>query len=157
MTTIELKTVINAPVSICFDLARSIDLHQISTKKSNEKAIAGRISGLIGKGEQVTWQATHFMIRQTLTSKIADMQAPHYFIDKMTAGAFKLMEHTHTFREVNGQTVMSDLFHYEVPFRWAGSLFNKLILKKYLTKLLLHRNTVIRQVAESGEWKKFII
>jgi ligand-binding SRPBCC domain-containing protein len=156
MTTIELRTVINAPINICFDLARSIDLHQLTTQDSNEKAIAGRTSGLIGKGEQVTWQATHFMVRQTLTSEIADMQAPYYFFDRMTAGAFKSLEHAHTFREENGKTLMSDLFHYEVPFGWAGRLFNRLILKKYLKRLLQHRNGMIKQVAESGEWRRFI-
>ena len=41
MPTIQLETIINADIKICFDLSRSIDLHQISTAKTNEKAIAG--------------------------------------------------------------------------------------------------------------------
>jgi hypothetical protein len=47
MPTIELITPINAPIDRVFDLARSIDLHMESTKQTGEKAIAGRISGLI--------------------------------------------------------------------------------------------------------------
>ncbi len=70
MPIITLKTYVNADKQTVFDLARSIDLHQISTKHTNEKAIAGRLSGLIELNETVTWQARHFGITQKLTSKI---------------------------------------------------------------------------------------
>jgi hypothetical protein len=68
-TRIDLTTIINAPIEICFDLSRSIDLHQQSTQQTHEKAIAGRTTGLIELNEFVTWQATHFLITQKLTSK----------------------------------------------------------------------------------------
>jgi hypothetical protein len=44
---------------------------------------------------------------------------------------------------------MHDVFHYQVPYGIAGKLFNHLILKRYLTNLLLTRNTFIKQAAES--------
>lgn len=47
MGLIKLEIFINADLKTVFDLARNIDLHQISTKHTNEKAIAGRVSGLI--------------------------------------------------------------------------------------------------------------
>lgn len=156
MTTITLTTTINAPVKLCFDLSRSIDLHQLTTRKSNEKAIAGRLKGLIEEGEYVTWQAKHFMITQQLTTKIIEVKTPHYFFDRMIAGPFKSMEHSHSFRSENGNTVMSDVFMYEVPYGFAGELFNKMVLKKYMTRLLSNRNKMIKEVAESVGWKKFI-
>lgn len=70
MPKIELKTEINADKRIVFDLSRSIDLHKISTEQTNEEAIAGKMSGLIGMDESVTWRAKHFGIYQNLTSKI---------------------------------------------------------------------------------------
>jgi len=54
MPTINLKTEINADILICFDLARSIDFHSISTEKTNEKAIAGITEGLIKFNETVS-------------------------------------------------------------------------------------------------------
>ena len=66
MSTIHLTTIINADVHKVFDLARDIDLHQKSTFKTNEKAIAGRISGFIEKGETVTWRSTWVFIKRTL-------------------------------------------------------------------------------------------
>jgi hypothetical protein len=68
--SIYLQTQINAPVERCFDLSRSIDLHMISTSYSEEKAVEGVTSGLIGQGETVTWEAKHFGIIQRLSSKI---------------------------------------------------------------------------------------
>ncbi|MCG1036514.1 hypothetical protein [Polaribacter sargassicola] len=47
MPRIEIKTEIKADINIVFDLSRSIDLHKISTKHTNEKAIAGKTNGLI--------------------------------------------------------------------------------------------------------------
>ena len=60
MPTIYLSTFIRATPTTTFDLSRSIDLHQISTKQTQEKVIAGRMSGLIELGESVTWRAKHF-------------------------------------------------------------------------------------------------
>ena len=54
MTTIYLETEIKAPLHQVFDLARSIDFHIISAKKTKEKVIAGRTSGLIELSETVT-------------------------------------------------------------------------------------------------------
>ncbi len=78
MPKIQLETDIQSTLEICFDLARSIDLHKISTRHTKEEAIAGRTVGLIVLGEFVTWQATHFGIRQQLTSKITAMERPYF-------------------------------------------------------------------------------
>jgi hypothetical protein len=47
MTKIYLETFVNAPIERVFDLARSIDLHKLSTKGTKEEAIAGKTTGLI--------------------------------------------------------------------------------------------------------------
>ena len=78
MPRIELRTEIKADKEIVFDLSRSIDLHKISTEHTNETAIAGKASGLIGLDENVTWRAKHFGIYQRLTSKITEFDRPNY-------------------------------------------------------------------------------
>ncbi|MGO4878380.1 hypothetical protein ACEN2P_17390 [Pedobacter psychrotolerans] len=60
MAVIILKTQIAAPIEKCFDLCRSIDLHLKSMQHTDERAIDGRTSGLIGFHETVTWKARHF-------------------------------------------------------------------------------------------------
>lgn len=156
MTEICLETFIKAPIEVCFNLARSIDLHKISLEHTNEKAIDGRISGLIEKGEFVTWQAKHFGVNQTLSVKITEMNPPNYFCDEMTKGAFKTMRHKHFFEQKEKGTLMTDNFFYEVPFGIFGNAFDALILENYMKRLLQSRNRTIKQTAESGEWKKLI-
>lgn len=156
-TLIRLETLINAPTDRCFDLSRSIDLHVISTKDSDERPVAGRISGLIEFGETVTWEARHFLVRQTLTTAITLYDRPFHFKDVMVKGAFKSMEHDHLFKSKNGITLMTDIFAYEVPYGIIGSLFNRCVLKRYMTKLLRHRNVSIKNVAESNEWRRFTL
>ncbi|MEO8885759.1 MAG: SRPBCC family protein [Mucilaginibacter sp.] len=154
MPTIELLTEINAPIKRCFDLARSIDLHLISTKHTGEQAIAGTTTGLIGLDETVTWRAKHFFVWQILTSKVTEMHSPDFFADEMVSGAFKSFRHEHFFFTVEGKTVMRDVFVFESPFGILGKLFNLITLKAYMTSLLTQRNAVIKQVAEDGKWEE---
>ncbi len=147
-TEIVLHTSINAPIQIVFDCARSIDIHQLSTAKTNEKAIAGRTNGLCELGDEVTWRAKHFGIYQTLSSRITKLKAPFYFQDCMIKGAFSFIKHDHFFEENNGITVMKDVFAYGVPYGIFGNFFNRIILKKYMIALLTERNRVIKEVAE---------
>ena len=156
MTEIYLQTFISAPMEICFNLARSIDLHKISLEHTSEKAIDGRTGGLIEKGEFVTWQAKHFGLNQKLSVKITEMNPPVYFCDEMTQGAFKTMRHEHFFGQKENGTLMTDKFFYEVPFWIFGRVFNTLILENYMKRLLQTRNQTIRRIAESEEWKKLI-
>lgn len=156
MPHIHLETLIKAPMERCFDLSRSIELHTLSTAKTGEKAIAGKTTGLIGLGETVTWQARHFGVRQKLTSRITGYTYPTYFCDEMEKGAFRRMRHEHHFRHQSGITVMTDLFEFESPFGRLGRFANDFVLTGYLKKLLLERNYVIKQAAESDQWKRIL-
>ena len=156
MPIIELKTEINANKEIVFDLSRSIDLHKISTEHTNEQAIAGKTSGLIGMNESVTWKAKHFGIYQNLTSKITEFERPNYFVDEMQKGAFSEFKHEHHFSELNGGTLMTDYFNYKSPLGILGKLADKLFLKKYMTELLTERNRIVKEFAESEKWKELI-
>jgi ligand-binding SRPBCC domain-containing protein len=148
MPTVIIKTQIKADTQTCFDLSRNIDFHKSSMKQSNEKAIAGKISGLIGLGEWVTWEAKHFGINQQLTSKITEFESPDYFVDDMVSGAFKSFKHEHLFASEEKETLMVDKFHFESPFGIFGRLANTIFLKRYMTNLLTTRCAFIKQKAE---------
>jgi ligand-binding SRPBCC domain-containing protein len=153
MPIIELRTEIKGDIETCFDLARSIDFHKMSTAKTNEKAIAGRTSGLINLDESVTWQATHFGIRQELTSKITAFKRPFYFRDEQLKGIFKFIIHDHYFESQNGKVMMTDVFSFQSPFGILGQAFDKLVLTQYLTKFLVERNKLIKEYVETTKWK----
>lgn len=148
MTEILLTTTIHAPIQTCFDLARNIDVHLQSTGKTREKVVAGRQSGLCELNDEMTWEAVHFGIRQRLSSRITRMKKPFFFEDTMLKGAFKSLRHEHYFEDKNGVTEMRDVFRYKVPYGVFGKIFNRLVLKKYLTRFIAERNAVIKKLAE---------
>lgn len=99
MPKIITETYIEAPVERVFDLARSIDLHIATTGNTEERAIAGRTSGLIGHKETVIWEARHLGVKQRLESKITAFEYPLSFEDTMQEGAFSNLRHVHSFEK----------------------------------------------------------
>ena len=154
MPKIEIITHINAPKEVVFDLSRSVELHKISTQKTKEEVVAGKMTGLIEINESVTWRAKHLGFYQKLTSKITEFNYPEYFVDEMQKGAFKSFRHEHYFFEVKKDKVkMVDVFDYESPFGIIGKLIDRFFLKKYMTNLLFERNKVLKKFAESNKWR----
>ncbi|MEL7677936.1 hypothetical protein [Elizabethkingia meningoseptica] len=51
---------------------------------------------------------------------------------------------------------MTDIFRYDSPYGLLGKLFNQLILTRYLKKFLQERNQVIKDFAESDQWKQVL-
>ncbi len=156
MPIIVLKTEINAPIETVFDLSRSIDLHIDSTSMTNERAVAGRTSGLIELGESVTWEATHFFVRQQLTVRIEQFDRPHHFRDSMVAGAFARFDHDHHFAADGTQTVMTDRFDFTSPWGILGNVADWLVITRHMRHLLKTRNLLIKTVAESAESGRYI-
>lgn len=147
-TIIHLTTHINAPITKCFELSISVDVHQQSTGNTREKAIAGVTSGMMELNDTVTWEAVHFGVKQKLTSKITKYQYPFYFVDEMVNGAFKKIYHQHVFTESGNTTTMTDIFEYAAPLGALGKLAEKLVLNRYLKNFLIERNNYIKLLAE---------
>jgi len=156
MPIIHLQTLIRSTPEICFDLSASIDLHTMSTARTEEKAIAGVTSGIIKNGESVTWEARHFGIRQKLTTKLTAYNRPHHFRDEQVKGAFKSFTHDHLFTLENGQVVMTDVFEFHSPWGILGKVFNRFVLTNYMRVFLTERNEMIKKYAENGDWKKVL-
>lgn len=150
MPVIVLRTPVAAPPSRCFDLARDVDLHQRSTAASHERAVAGVTSGLMKAGDEVTWEATHFGVRQRLTSRITEFEPPNRFVDEMVRGAFRRFRHEHQFLSVPDGTEMVDIFDYTSPLGALGRLADRLFLRRYMTRLLSERNAYLKRVAETA-------
>ena len=149
MPSFRIETEIEAPAAVCFDLSRSIDLHLESMVASRERAIGGVTSGLIGAGEEVTWEARHFGLRWRMTSRITDFDPPHRFVDEMVRGPFASYRHEHVFDEVGDGTRMTDVVEVRMGLGPLGPVLS-LVAKAYLRHLLVTRNDVIRTRAEAG-------
>ncbi len=153
MVTLETVTVIAAPLELCFDLARSVEVHLAGNVHWGEQAVAegGVTTGLVGLGERVTWRARHFGVRQRLTSEITALERPAFFRDVMIRGAFDSMEHDHYFRALSsGQTEMRDMFRFAAPWGLLGRIAETWVLRSYMGNLLAERNAALKKIAEAS-------
>ncbi|MCK2017414.1 SRPBCC family protein [Peribacillus frigoritolerans] len=149
MPVIEYQQFIKAPVELCFDLARSVDIHTKTTANTKEMAVYGVTEGLLEEGDAVTWEAIHFGIKQRLKAKVILMEKPNKFVDIMVKGAFHSFVHTHQFKEEPGGTIMMDTFQYKSPFGPIGVLADKLFLEKYMRAFIVSRAKALKKIAEN--------
>lgn len=150
MTYLKLKTLLNSTPEMAFDLSRDIDFHRESMCHTQEKAIAGKTTGLISLGESVIWEGIHFGIKLQHESKITAFQFPNYFTDEMVKGKFTTFVHEHYFEKIGTQTLMIDEIYYKVPFGFIGKIVDYFVLKNYLKKLLEHRNMILKTKIEKA-------
>lgn len=154
MVTLREITVIQAPIERCFRLALSIDVHLLDNPAI---AVAGKLTGLPDLGDSTTYRAKHFGTWQQLTTQITTLHPPTYFEDRMTEGIFATMHHQHRFRVLpGGATEMTDHFDFAAPLPLLGLLAEKLVLRRYMQALLRERTQVIKRVAESDEWPRYL-
>ncbi|REJ78189.1 MAG: cell division protein [Acidobacteria bacterium] len=148
MQLVQLITRIKASPKICFDLSRDIDFHTRSMGSSDEKAVGGVKTGLIGIGHEVTFRGKHFGIYHEHTSRITAFNRPLHFRDEMVSGRFRSFVHDHYFEEIDGETVMRDVIEFQSPFWIFGVAVDAIILKAYLQRLIETRNEALKNEAE---------
>ncbi len=159
MIHLEEITLIDAPIDRCFDLSRSVEVHLLANIHSGEQALAigGITSSLVELNQQVIWRARHFGVWQNLTSRYTAMQPPTYFQATMVSGIFRSMQADHYFRTLpSGTTEMRDDFRVAAPIPILGPIAETLFLRRYMLALLRERNAVIKQLAESDGWQRYL-
>jgi len=150
MPQIVIETFIDAPADSCFDLMRDIRIHTETTSQTNEKAVAGVTDGKIGLGQTVTFEGTHFGLRQRLTVKVVEFDRPRLFVDEMIDGRFASFRHVHEFFAGDTGTVMRDTLEWRSPFGVLGRLIDKLLVGPHLQNLVTKRNAKLKEIAEKA-------
>jgi ligand-binding SRPBCC domain-containing protein len=149
MPLVEVRTLIRAPIENCFDLARDVRVHERTAAATSERVVE-TTRDLLELGDQVTFEARHFGIRQRLTSRIVACDRPHQFTDEMQRGAFKRLSHNHRFEATDAGTEMTDLLDLESPFGILGRVVDALILRRYMRSFLIKRGDELKRIAEAN-------
>jgi hypothetical protein len=145
MIRIDETTTIEAPIQRCFDLSRSVEVHLLRNVHSGEQALAisGLTSGLQGLSDR--------------TNEVTAIEPPTYFQVTMNKGIFRSMQADHYFRTLpSGATEMTDHFRIVSSPPILGLLAENLFLSRYMLALIRERNAVIKQLAESSDWKFYL-
>lgn len=152
MPTITLVTQIHAPIDLCFDLCRDLDVHARTLAHTRERLVGAKTGGKAELGDVLTFEATHLGVRQRLSSHITEMARPHLFADEALSGAFARLRHVHTFVEVPGGTLMRDALTWTSPLGPLGVLADWLFLRRYLLRFLIIRNRNLKAICEAPAW-----
>jgi ligand-binding SRPBCC domain-containing protein len=148
MPTITVETKIQAPIDLCFDLARDVEVHCATATGTQECVVNGKTSGLLELGDQITFEAVHFGVRQRLCSRIVEYDRPRRFTDQMVNGAFKSLRHIHEFEDSGDSTVMRDTLEWESPLGILGILADRLAVERHMRNFLIERNKELKKIAE---------
>ncbi|MFW6774302.1 SRPBCC family protein [Nocardioides sp. CPCC 205120] len=149
MTDIEVRTLVDAPAAVVFDLELDVDVHAASLAGSEERATTSSGSRRLGLGDEVTFRARHLGLVWTLTSRVTALDRPHRFVDEQVRGPFRAMRHEHEFHERGaGRTEMVDRMTFTAPLGPVGAVVARAVLAPYLRRLLRQRAAYVQQVAE---------
>ena len=151
MPILILETFIHAPAEVCFDLMRDIRIHTQTTSQTGERAVAGMTKGPIGLGQTVTFEGTHFGVRQRFKVEVVEFDRPRLFVDEMREGAFKSFRHVHEFEEREGGTLLRDTLEWTSPLGILGKIADKLFIEGHMRKLVSGRNAKLKEIAEKVE------
>lgn len=156
MTALVVVTRIEAPIELCFDLARDVEAHQQSSAFTGERAVSpGRTTGLLELGDVVTFEGVHFGLRQRFTARITELQRPHLFVDELVRSTFRAMRHIHDFRSIGGATIMTDALEWRSPFGPLGVIADAVAVRRHLRAFLVRKQGALKEMAErmaaSGE------
>ena len=148
MTTIVVETRIAAPIERCFDLARDVDAHLQTSSSTGERAVGGKITGLLDLGDIVTFEAVHFGLKQRLTSKIVEFDRPRRFVDEMVSGAFASLRHVHEFVDDGRSVLMRDTLTWRSPLGILGVIADKLFVEKHMRDFMVNKQSALKECAE---------
>ncbi|WP_327092146.1 SRPBCC family protein [Nonomuraea sp. NBC_01738] len=149
MPRFEVVTLVHAPPELVFDVSLSVEAHIASMSASGERAVGGVTSGRLGPGDEVTWRARHFGVVWRLTSTISAYDRPSFFVDEQVAGPFRRWRHEHYFEAAGEGTLMRDVVDFAAPLGVLGRLAEVVVLRRYLTRLIVVRNRHLTERLEA--------
>jgi ligand-binding SRPBCC domain-containing protein len=88
--------------------------------------------------------------------EITAFDPPRYFQDAMVKGPFRSFKRDHFFEEHNTSTLMIDRLSFASPAWILGKLVDATLLRRYLRRFLARRNAILKIIAESDQWPKYL-
>ncbi|HEX7231867.1 MAG TPA: SRPBCC family protein [Candidatus Binatia bacterium] len=144
-----IETTIDAPVELCFDLARDVGVHAESAAFSSERVVEpGRIDGLLERGDLIAFEGRHFGITQRFVARITELDRPIRFVDEMVHGSFKRLRHIHQFEWIGNATLMRDIIEWQSPFGFIGRLADAVFLRRHMAWFVCTKQTALKKIAE---------
>ena len=137
---------------------RELKMHPVASEYVDERGQprVTRTEGLVVGGERVRWEGWQLGLWHYHVSLIAPFQPPTFFGDRMVAGRFRSFEHDHRFASTPSGTRLEDEIRFSLPIGPLGWLAGRLAMAPHIRGLMRRRFRLLKQIAESGEWRSYI-
>ena len=86
-------------------------------------------------------------------TEITQAQEPYYFVDEQRKGPFRIWQHQHRFKEVEGKVEMTDEVNYAVPFGFIGRLTNHVFVEKTVNAIFDYRFKALEEIFKDDKTK----
>lgn len=153
MITIRLTTWVNAPLELCFRLATNMKFNSASASGSK---VADAGAETVQVGDTFNRSAWRLGFRMSHISRITDIRPYSYFKEVMGDGSFRQFEHEHHFTPLDDGTRVRSEVRFSVGRGPAALLLERVLLRRYVMKLLTERHMRLKRSVESSEWRKYL-
>lgn len=96
------------------------------------------------EGQIITYRAKVIpLVTMTWVTEIKSVKEGHSFIDEQRFGPYRLWHHRHTFEDIEGGVLMTDLVHYVMPLGLIGEIARSLFVKEKLRRVFEFRRKIL--------------
>ena len=83
---------------------------------------------------------------------ITSYNPPHGFVDEQIKGPYVIWHHRHSFKDINGGTMIQDTIRYAIPLGIIGRFLNFIWIQKDLKDIFAYRKIIISNKFEKHNY-----
>jgi hypothetical protein len=150
-------THIKAPIERCFLLSTNIELMQRAVGLRVLKPGSSRTRGLVVLGDRVVWHGWWYGLPHLYKSVVTEYDSPNFVRGTVVqSSSFKRLEHEISLVEFDGHVLLTGSVRFSVALGASGRWVAQRTLLPRFMELLRHRLDVLRLVAESEHWPRYL-
>jgi ligand-binding SRPBCC domain-containing protein len=105
----------------------------------------------LGEGALIDYRLALHRVPLRWRTRIERWEPGRCFVDTQLDGPFALWEHTHTFEEQVGGTLIRDRVEYRMPLEVFGQLAHRLVAGRDLERIFDYRRDAIARILGDGQ------
>ena len=104
---------------------------------------------VVREGTLIDYRLTLHRVRVRWRTRIERWEPGRRFVDAQIEGPFALWQHTHTFEETSGGTLIRDRVDYRMPLGALGRLAHGLLIGRDLERIFDYRRAAVAELLGS--------
>ena len=108
--------------------------------------------GKVYLGQIITYSIRlNKVFKMNWVTEITGMIHENSFVDEQRFGPYKMWHHRHTFEEVDGGVLMTDVVHFKIPFSLIAPLAYRFFIRQNLKRIFDYRTEKLDELIGSNQ------